>query len=478
MEHPKLFISYCWSTPEHEQWVIDIATELTDSGVHVILDKWDLKEGHDAFAFMEKMVTDPSVKKVVMICDESYASRADGRSGGVGTETQIISREVYEDQEQDKFVAIIPSRDENGHAFLPAYYKSRIYIDLSEPDKYSENFERLLRWIYDKPLYTRPEIGTPPVFLEETDAVSLGTSTTQKRALSAIKEGKSFASGALDEYLQTFSSNLERFRITEVQSEFDDSVVKNIDNFLPFRNEYISIILSISQYSATEENIHKIHRFFESLLPYMDKPSDVTSWKDTDFDNFKFIIHELFLYTVAILLKNELFGLTGKLLSQQYYIEGKVQYGQSAMCGYYVFREYIKSLEHRNKRLKLNRLSVHADLLKERVKGSGLDFKHLMQADFLLFIRADLHKDNYYTDWFPDTLLYLGHFNNSFEIFARSSSSAYFEKVKEALGISDISKLSDLLEDYAKHPQNLPRWLHHSFSPKALLGYEHLSTRA
>ena len=62
-ENPKLFISYSWSSPEHQTWVVSLATELRESGVDVILDKWDLKEGHDAFAFMEKMVTDPEIKK-------------------------------------------------------------------------------------------------------------------------------------------------------------------------------------------------------------------------------------------------------------------------------------------------------------------------------------------------------------------------------------------------------------------------------
>lgn len=478
MENPKLFISYCWSTPEHEQWVIDLASELTESAIHVILDKWDLKEGHDAFAFMEKMVTDPSVKKVAMICDEAYAARADGRSGGVGTETQIISREVYEDQEQGKFVAIIPSRDNNGKAFLPTYYKSRIYIDLSEPDKYSDNYEKLLRWVYDKPLYTRPEIGNKPSFLEETESVSLGTSAIQKRALSAIKESKPFAPGALDEYLQTFSANLERFRLNEVEGEYDEALISSIESFLPYRNEYLSLILAISHYAPSEDNINKLHRFFESLIPYMDKPSHISSWRESDFDNFKFIIHELFLYTIAILLKNEQFNLTGKLLSQQYYIEGKVQNGQPAMFEYHIFRVYLRSLDRRNERLKLNRLSVHADLLKERVKGSGLEFKHLMQADFLLFIRSDLHKDNYYQAWFPDTLVYLGRFNNPFEIFARSSSATYFEKVKVALGINEVNDLGKLIEVYANDSQRIPRWSFESFSPKTLLSYEHLSTRA
>ena len=69
MENPKLFISYSWSNPTHEQWVIDLANELTQSGVYVILDKWDLKEGNDSVVFMEQMVTNPQITKVAIICD-------------------------------------------------------------------------------------------------------------------------------------------------------------------------------------------------------------------------------------------------------------------------------------------------------------------------------------------------------------------------------------------------------------------------
>ena len=85
---------------------------------------------------------------MILICDQVYASKADGRSGGVGTETQIISAEVYAKQDQDKFVAVIAERDSEGKPYLPTYYKSRIYVDLSESDRYAENFEKLLRWIF------------------------------------------------------------------------------------------------------------------------------------------------------------------------------------------------------------------------------------------------------------------------------------------------------------------------------------------
>jgi len=187
MSIPKLFVSYSWSTPDHEQWVIDLATELRQSGVEVILDKWDLREGHDAVVFMEKMVTDPAITKVMIISDKTYASKADDRAGGVGTETQIISREVYERTSQEKFVLVVAERDTQGKPYLPTYYKSRIYIDLSESDKYQENFERLLRWIFDKPLFVRPQLGSPPSFLAESTAATLGTSALAKRAIEGIK---------------------------------------------------------------------------------------------------------------------------------------------------------------------------------------------------------------------------------------------------------------------------------------------------
>lgn len=83
---------------------------------------------------MEKMVTDPSISKVILVCDQVYKAKADGRAGGVGTETQIISAEVYAKQSQGRFVAVIAERDDEGKPFLPIYYKSRIYVDLGESD--------------------------------------------------------------------------------------------------------------------------------------------------------------------------------------------------------------------------------------------------------------------------------------------------------------------------------------------------------
>ena len=450
MDNPKLFISYSWSNPDHEQFVLNLATELRESGVEAILDKWDLKEGHDAIAFMEKMVTDPEIQKVIIISDKMYAEKANGRAGGVGTETQIISSEVYQQQEQSKFVAIV-----------------------TEQDNYNEGFEQLLRWIYDKPLFVKPEIGKRPSFLDDSDSITLGTTACYKRAVTAIRENKSFMAGAIDEYLTMFANNLENFRITEKTGEFDDQVIDNIEKFLPFRNEAISLFTSIAQYAPTEENISKLHNFFESLIPYMYSPPNTSQWSDWDYDNFKFIIHELYLYLIAILIKNERFILANQFITQQYYVGNISSLGRDVMVGYDIFREYLKSFEYRNSRLELRRLSLRADLLEQRNAHTDIAFNHIMQADFILYLRSSVLHRGEYSRWYPETMLYLNRFNPTLEIFVRASSKTYFNKIKCLIG---IDKASDLAPIMVAGKQRLPHWESHFTDTETLIGYKKLAT--
>jgi hypothetical protein len=436
-ENPKLFISYSWSNPEHEKWVINLASELVENGVDVIFDKWDLKEGQDANVFMERMVTDPEIKKVIIVCDQIYAQKADRRRGGVGTETQIISPAIYSKADQNKFVAVLSEKDENGNPHLPTYYKSRKYIDLSDNDRYGSNFEQLIRWIYDKPLYIKPGLGTKPSFLSDETPISLETTTKYRRARDAIRSNKDYAQGALADFFSTFATNMEKFRIAEKEGEFDEQVLGNIEKFLPYRTEAVEIFLTIARYLDTPETIKQLHRFLESIIPYMDKPQGITTWKDWDFDNFRFIVHELFLYAVTCLIKYECFNSVSQLLREQYYVKGNSDYGRNSMVPFTIFGQHMSSLEYRNKRLKLNRTSVRADLLVKRSETSGITQRQLLQSDLVLFIRDafDAMRNKQGQKWWPVTLIYAERSRGPFEIFARAQSLEYFNKLKNVFGI-------------------------------------------
>lgn len=474
MSPPRLFISYSWSSQDHELWVVDLATQLRESGIDVILDKWELKEGHDSIAFMEKMVTDPTINKVAVISDRKYAEKADGRVSGVGTETQIISREVYEKQDQNKFVAVLPERDDEGKPFLPTYYKGRIYIDLSSPENYGAEFERLVRWVYDKPLHVKPEIGKAPAFLDEEPAKSLGTSISFRRAIDALKNGRPFVEGAVDEYLTTFAENLERFRITlDGSKDADEQVVDSIEEFKPYKNEFVQVMLAIAQYAANNDMQKKLHRFFEQLLPYLDRLENMSSHGSWDFDNFKFIVHELYLYAIAILIRYERFEFADRLLSTPYYVSANANRGKDSTNSFSEFRDYMESFQGRSKRL--GRLSSRADLLKQRAESSGFDFKWIMQADFVLYLRGSLTND-YYTRWWPETLVFATRSYGPLEIFARSRSTSYYAQVSKMLGGVSSDDLKAHIMKLQSDRNEVPHWQFERISPGVLAGIDKLAS--
>jgi|SRR5579859_708031 len=475
MSAPKAFISYCWTSPQHEQWVINLASELRENGVDVILDKWDLREGHDAVAFMEKMVTEQSVRKVIMIFDRMYADKADKRSGGVGTETQIISSEVYNKVEQTKFVGIASELNEDGKPFTPAYYKSRIYIDLSSEDIYASNFEQLLRWIFDKPTHVKPTLGKPPEFLSD-QAIVLGTSTRARRSKELIQNGAPTAAAALEDYLFTFAEQIENLRIVnDRQGEFDDQVIKSIGNELPYRNEYLEVLAAAARY-WNDAYIERIHKFFEKIAIYQFRPPEVRSWNEWDFDNFRFIANELLLYTIATLVKSERLTELGSFLAQHYYLGEAAPDQREPMVDFTVFNEHLRSLDRRNQRLSLRRLSLQADLIKQRSQGSGVHFQDLMQADFILFLRHQLTHSPEGRRWWPDTLVYASRTRGPFEIFARAQSSRYFTKVMPMLGIESKERLDSLMTEFRQGKREAPKWEFDSFSPEALSNWEKLAT--
>ena len=300
---PKTFISYSWTSPLHEQWVMDLATQLVEKGVRVVLDKWDLREGHDALQFMEAMVVDPDVTKVIVISDKHYADKADKRRGGVGTESQIMSPEIYKKADQTKFVAVLPELDTNGEPCLPAFLRSRMYIDMSSDDRYATNFEQLLRWLYDKPTFVKPPLGSPPEFTTETSETSALRSNA-KRAVGQLKAGTLTASRSVDDYFSSLIGIFKSFRISPGTPDFGQAVLDSVAAFLPHRDQFIEVIFGAAP-DSNSAFLNSLQKFFEGVIPFMSKPPLANSWRDTDFDNYAFIIHELFLYVVGILLRHE-----------------------------------------------------------------------------------------------------------------------------------------------------------------------------
>jgi DNA-binding winged helix-turn-helix (wHTH) protein len=475
---PKAFISYSWSSRQHQNWVKSLAERLTSDGVDVILDLWMLKEGQDKYAFMEQMVTDESVSKVLTICDKQYAEKANSRKGGVGTESQIISKEIYEKVDQNKFVAIVTEYDKGGSAHVPAFLSSRIFIDMCTEEKALENYEQLLRFIFDRPLHVKPAIGTAPAYLFEDAGAASHTSPKLAMLKRAVLEDRSSVPGLITEFLDSYSAALEDYRIEgTVTSDYDEKVISSIEKFTPYRDEFIDFITFIASYRDDERTYQLIFEFFEGLLRYNHPPKDSGSWNELWFDNYRFIVFELFLYQMTALVKNQRYEQANIFLTQAYFDSYLADRGRGTLLPYYVFDKYPESLERmRKQRLKINLYYVTADLLRKRAYRKELNFESLMQTDFILFLRSALNPhDEFSGYWQPRTAGY-AEFHGVFEIFAKAASKKIFKNLMILLNVESKQDFETKLKTAIESGRIHRRESFRSIYIERLINLDHLDT--
>ena len=98
---PKVFLSYARTNSEYADSIMEFAYALREDGIDASVDEWDLKLGDDIYYFMESKIKSEADFVLLMINDE-FTKKANDRKGGVGAETQMISKELYENVEQNK----------------------------------------------------------------------------------------------------------------------------------------------------------------------------------------------------------------------------------------------------------------------------------------------------------------------------------------------------------------------------------------
>lgn len=231
IENPKVFLSYAWGSQEHDDNVISFATDLKRDGIDVVFDKWQLKEGFDTYAFMEKSATDESITNVLILLDPVYADKADNRSGGVGTETQIISPEVYNKVNQEKFIPVIFERDEEGNVCKPKYLRGLLHFDLTQEENYVTEYKRLVRRLFGIDTIKEPEKGAPPAWLDEEPQVSY-----KSRVSSEYYKGNS--SDALKK--KKFDENLAEIikRIDEYGYQDSSNLINQYIELKPYKTNF------------------------------------------------------------------------------------------------------------------------------------------------------------------------------------------------------------------------------------------------
>jgi hypothetical protein len=442
IESNKIFISYSWAVQER---VIELAERLIANGIDVILDVYDLKEGQDKYAFMEQSVNNPIVSRVLIICDKTYTEKANNRYGGVGDETVIISPEIYGQMKQEKFIPIILEIDDNGKAYCPSYIKSRIYIDLStQDDRYEVEYEKLLRNIYEKPLYKKPALGAKPEWLEN-DTVDLSAIRDLIKQIRGYTGGNlSKAEFLLRKAADEFVETAKQYTLTE-DKPVDEVLLQVIDQFKGYRDLFVDYceVLIYSALPISETLSSLIERLFNELHDATGKGS----YSNSDFELYDFLIWELFISITATLLHFEKYMELNNILIRTYFLRESNFSNKLKASNYTVFRAYCRTIEETCKKKNSNSrlITLMGDILVKREKKPILTKESLTNADLILYQLysvLDINGEGH-GHWYPLTYVY---HENLQSMWQRLKSKQFCKTIQPLFGVDNITELKAAIE--------------------------------
>lgn len=430
---PKVFISYSWTDEEHISNVLEFATYLMNNHVEVILDEWDSPEGIDLNHFMEENVRSEDIDFVLIISDKEYARKADERTGGVGTETQIISKRVYEDVNQTKFIPIVWQNDNNGKPYLPDYLSSRKYFDLTPKNRYS-NSKKVLRRLHNLPENPKPKLGDFPEELLETNKYYPTLKEYIETFDEKVEKNPKSINFISRNFFKNFLKNLDDFKIkfeTRNTLEIANGLYKNIEEYTPLRDYYIEFIEKITQvheFAPIDYDI--IKELFENIYSKYTTPNIGQSYMREEFMNFDFILRELFLYTITISVENNDYELTSYLLNSPYFLNDKYNLDKNHQTflnldrrGYIPTDGYLtKYCQEHN----LNKLTGMGHLLISRIH-KDYEVDDFVNSDILCchISIINLHDQD---GWFPFTYIYKE--TDYMSLYQKLISESHCEKVK------------------------------------------------
>lgn len=426
-------------------------------GIDVVLDVWDLKEGDDKYAFMEAMVKNESVTHVLVFSDSQYAGKADARKAGVGTESQIISREVYSKVTQSKFIPVVCEFDGSGEPFLPTFLKSRIWIDFSSPEAANENWERLMRLLYGKPAHQKPVLGKPPVYVTTDVATPANPAAvkfvTLKQAILQEKPGlKLYRQDFLDA-CYAYADAL-RVRDRPDVANMGERVLEDCGKLKLVRDHIVDWVVLESKANPSEEFGEALIAMLERLLELKSRPPEVNSWNDVWFEAHCVFVYETFLYVVAALISAGAsvvlhLVLTGYYLLPETEASGSNRFDTfGAFCGH---SETLQVLAPEGKRL----CSPAAELIKRQSDRRDLPFEAVMQAELLVLMMTFITEG---ARWHPQTLYYLPR-SGAFPFFLRAAQHRNFLKLAQITGVENADKLREAVK--AGHQRsNVKHWAH------------------
>ena len=464
ISNPKVFISYAWASKEYEAKVLAFASQLVSDGIDVVIDKWNMTEGNDTYSFMERCVTDPTITNVLMLIDPIYAHKADTHTGGVGTETQIISAKVYQEVTQDKFIPIVFEREEDGSVSKPTYLQGRLHFDLTNEEEYDTTYQRLVKTLYGEEVYAKPALGTKPKWVEQPIILStkslVSFDSLKKQTNDKVKHD-SFC-----RFLKDISERIIEYANNRIQPTNNQEYIDIYDETQSVKNSFLSLI---GYSSYVNEAQVEIANYLEELA---DSLYDITTARG---NLAKILLHELFIYTVAHFWVIKDYQTLGYLFNRTYFSRSYSRNDTGARSydifysgsDHSAFDDAVSSVD------KQNYYSGTAHHWIQTIQVEFCTKEQFVFADLLCFNCA-VYGKNYTNDWawFPITYCYDNEYNSSVARMAKKLiSKEYVERILPIFGYQRISDFSAKIKEVQESGSFRDYRYRGAFDPAHILGY-------
>jgi hypothetical protein len=249
------------------------------------------------------------------------------------------------------------------------------------------------------------------------------------------------------EYMRHLHARLAELRVPSRpdSDEKDEAFRAAVDATVALVDEFGKVAAQIADL-RDQEALLALCRGFEAIQSECDRNPKVAglAW-DSDYDFFRFVGHELFVMLIAALIAEERWDLVKLVVAYEYHLETNEG---SRLVSHRRLSYPVLGLHYRNERLKLGRVSLHADILKERHETAPLSARcshdAFMNAEFFLALHSHLSPDAEPRSlgsgpWRSPSLIYMRH--RVPEFLTRASKAPYAKALADALGLQGVDDL-------------------------------------
>ena len=243
-------------------------------------------------------------------------------------------------------------------------------------------------------------------------------------------------------FLEAFESML--FGEGELKRPYDEQIYQRICDMRPLRDDYVSFLNQLAIGNEMVSDISDyLFEIMEETWKYNDFMVSGRSYLSIQFDHFRFINYELFLYTILILIEKGLYNEAHFLLTTKFFINNR--YGEGEHTFSFIYAS-VDSLDNdRKRRLGLSSYSMVAKEIMSRADIAGRNYVHeLIDTELLIYYFSNLQDGI----WFPRTYIYIEPGTRHIHKFLRKlKSKRFFNHAQMLFGVNNIDEMRKWISD-------------------------------